>query len=59
MKNYDKYLPQKVKTRLVQGKVREDIHERAKAILEKEGWTWHEVVEGLLNKFVVEYKAKK
>ena len=59
MKNYDKYLPQKVETRLVQGKVQVEIHEKAKAILEKEGWTWHEVIEGLLNKFVDEYKPKK
>ncbi len=52
MKSYNEYMPKKQEEVLVQAKVDKELHEKVKAVLEKEGWTWHEFVNGLLNKYL-------
>jgi antitoxin component of RelBE/YafQ-DinJ toxin-antitoxin module len=61
VKGYEKYLPDKkeTKTILIQAKIDPELHERAKALLDKEGWTWHEVLTGLLAKLIDESKSKR
>jgi len=59
VKGYEKYLPDKKnKTSLVQAQVDENIRQQVKAILDREGWTWHDFITGLLMKFLDEAKRK-
>lgn len=58
-KSYDSYMPKRKEKRLVQAQVDLELQERVRAILEKENWSWHEFVTGLLLKFLDEYKATK
>ena len=61
MKGYEKYLPEKKqnKTTLIQAKIDSELHADVKALLDKEGWTWNEVLIGLLSKLVDDSKQKR
>jgi antitoxin component of RelBE/YafQ-DinJ toxin-antitoxin module len=50
------YLPKRQETVLVQAKIDKHLHERAKAVLEKGGWTWHEAISGMLQKMIDDLK---
>ena len=52
MKSYGEYMPPNKQEVLVQAKVSKEVHQKIKVILDKEGWTWHEFVNGLLNKYL-------
>lgn len=60
MKGYEKYLPERKgnKTVLIQAKIDEDLHAEAKALIDKEGWTWNETLTGLLAKLIDDSKKR-
>ena len=55
-KGYEAYMPKKKDKKLVQALIDTELHEKVKAILEKEGWSWTEFVTGVFSKFADDHK---
>lgn len=59
MKGYEKYLPEKPGDRtLIQAKIDSKLHGNVKSVLDRENLTWHDLLTGLLQKFVDDTKKK-
>ncbi len=58
MKGYEKYLPDKQnkETVLIQAKIDAKLHANVKALLDKNDWSWHDTLTGLLAKLVDDAK---
>lgn len=59
MSNYKDYMPKKESTVMVQAKIKGTTHEKIFAILQKEGWTWHDFMNGLFEKYLDDQKTNK
>lgn len=52
-KPYNEYLPKKREDEVrIQAMIERGVHEDANLILEKEGWTWSQFLEGLIKKYI-------